>query len=274
MNPLVDTERAAAEPEASRPEVRHHVFLGVAALVFTASAALTLLGSMSMSAMGAVPMPGGWSLSMVWLRACGQTWPGVAASFLDMWIVMMVAMMLPSFVPMLWRYRESVLAAWGGRSVAAFTAWICAGYFAVWTALGVVVFATGVALAAVDLHVAAAARAIPIAGGLVVTAAGALQFSEWKARRLACCRLSLKDAATRTAWRHGLRLGLHCLSCCAGLTAILLVVGVMDWRAMLLVTVAITAERLAPDGRRVAHATGAIAMGGGLFLLVQATGLV
>jgi predicted metal-binding membrane protein len=35
----------------------------------------------------------------------GQTWPGAAASFLGMWVVMMVAMMLPSLVPMLRRYR-------------------------------------------------------------------------------------------------------------------------------------------------------------------------
>jgi len=38
----------------------------------------------------------------------GQTWPGAAASFLGMWVVMMVAMMLPSLVPMLSRYREAV----------------------------------------------------------------------------------------------------------------------------------------------------------------------
>jgi predicted metal-binding membrane protein len=31
-----------------------------------------------------------------------------AASFLGMWVVMMVAMMLPSLVPMLWRYRQAV----------------------------------------------------------------------------------------------------------------------------------------------------------------------
>jgi predicted metal-binding membrane protein len=31
------------------------------------------------------------------------------ASFLGMWVVMMVAMMLPSFVPMLSRYREAVV---------------------------------------------------------------------------------------------------------------------------------------------------------------------
>jgi hypothetical protein len=61
-----------------------------------------------MSAMGGMPMPGGWTMSMVWMRLPEQTWPGAAASFLGMWIVMMVAMMLPSLVPMLWRFRQAI----------------------------------------------------------------------------------------------------------------------------------------------------------------------
>ena len=76
-------------------------FLGVCALLFIASAAGTIVWCTSMSAMGGMPMPGGWTMSMVWMRMPGQTWPGAAASFLGMWIVMMVAMMLPSLVPML-----------------------------------------------------------------------------------------------------------------------------------------------------------------------------
>ena len=53
-------------------------------------------------------MPGGWTMSMAWMRMPGQTWLGAAASFLGMWVGMMVAMMLPSLVPVLWRYREPV----------------------------------------------------------------------------------------------------------------------------------------------------------------------
>jgi hypothetical protein len=34
-----------------------------------------------MSAMGEMPMPGGWTMSMAWMRMPGQTWPGAAASF-------------------------------------------------------------------------------------------------------------------------------------------------------------------------------------------------
>ena len=83
-------------------------FFGVSALLFAASAAVTIVWCASMSAMGEMPMPGGWTMSMAWMRMPGQTWPGAAASFLGMWVVMMVAMMLPSLVPMLWRYRQAV----------------------------------------------------------------------------------------------------------------------------------------------------------------------
>jgi predicted metal-binding membrane protein len=70
-----------------------------------------------------------------------------------------------------------------------------------------------------------------------------------------------------------LRLGLHCACSCAAPTAVLLVGGVMDLRAMAVVTAAITAERLAPDGARVARAAGAIAIGAGLLLIGRAAGL-
>ena len=55
--------------------------------------------------------------------------------------------------------------------------------------------------------------------------------------------------------------------------AILLVVGVMDLRAMAVVTIAITLERVAPDGQRIARAIGAVVVGAGLLLIAQAAGL-
>ncbi|HWS72596.1 MAG TPA: DUF2182 domain-containing protein, partial [Thermoanaerobaculia bacterium] len=95
--------RRVASGQSSR-----RAFFGVSVLLFAASAAVTIVWCASMSAMGEMPMPGGWTMSMTWMRMPGQTWPGAAASFLGMWVVMMVAMMLPSLVPMLQRYRESV----------------------------------------------------------------------------------------------------------------------------------------------------------------------
>jgi predicted metal-binding membrane protein len=242
-------------------------FLGVAALLFAASGAVTIGWCASMSGMGGMPMPGGWTMSMAWMRMPGQTWTGAASSFLGMWVVMMVAMMLPSLVPMLRRYREAV-GGEGEARLGRLTALVGAGYFLVWTLLGAAAFPVGAALAAVEMRQPALARAAPVAGGVVVLVAGALQLTAWKARQLACCREAPGGRALAadagTAWRHGLRLGLHCGLCCAGPMAVLLVLGVMELRAMALVGAAITAERLAPRGERVARALGLLAVGVGI----------
>jgi predicted metal-binding membrane protein len=260
--------------------VSQRAFFGVSALLFAASTAVTIVWCASMSAMGEMPMPGGWTMSMAWMRMCGQTWPNAAASFIGMWVAMMAAMMLPSFAPMLWRYRQAVGRA-GEMRLGWLTALVGAGYFFVWAVFGMAAFALGSALAALEMQLPALARAVPIASGVVVLIAGALQFTAWKAHHLACCRatpghglkLQALQADAGTAWRHGLRLGLHCSTCCGGLTAILLVMGVMDLRVMAAVTAAITVERLAPVGERVAKVIGAVVVVAGLVLIVRAMGL-
>jgi len=246
----------------------------VAALLFAASTAATIVWCASMSAMPAMPMPGGWTMSMAWMRMPGQTWPGAAASFVGMWTVMMAAMMMPSLVPMLVGYRRAV-GERGGRRLERLTALVGAGYFVVWIALGVAVYPLGVALAGVEMRQAALSRLAPIAVGAIVLLAGVVQLTGWKARQLSCCRGAPGPgraiaADTGAAWRHGLRLGLRCAACCGGLMAILLVTGVMDLRAMVVVTAAITVERLAPAGRSAARAVGVVAVAAGLVLLVRA----
>jgi predicted metal-binding membrane protein len=251
------------------------VFLGVSALLFAASAVVTIVWCASMSAMGGMVMPGDWTMSMAWMRRPGQTWPVAAASFLGMWVVMTAAMMLPSLVPMLWRYRRAVGRA-GGTRLGRLTALVGAGYFLVWTVFGMAAFPLGVALAAVEMQRPPLARAVPLAVAVVVLIAGALQFTAWKARQLACCRQAPARALppdAGTAWRHGLRLGLHCSHCCGSLMVILLVIGVMDLLAMTLVATAITVERLVPAGARVAHAIGTVVVAAGLFMIARAAGL-
>jgi predicted metal-binding membrane protein len=352
-------------------------FLGVSALLFAASAALTIVWCSSMSAMGDMPTPGvctrpahgvdlagGHPIAATgsvsasaaaghrrgslradhpgesWMRMPGQTWPGAAASFVGMWVVMMVAMMMPSLVPMLSRYRQAVgrtaaapptspferrrglavaLRAEADKATASsaeaprrrvetrlgrLTALVGVGYFVVWTVFGAAAFPLGAALTAIVMQHPSPARAVPIAVGVVVLIAGALQFTTWKARHLACCREASASARAGdgasfgetwpkrlpaaeggplrgrtlpgdagTAWRHGLRLGLHCSCACSGLMAILLVVGVMDLRVMAVVTAAITVERLAPAGERIARAIGAVVVAAGLFMIARAAGL-
>jgi predicted metal-binding membrane protein len=246
-----------AAPEALR---RLPVLPGIGLLLFATAAAATIAGSLSMQDMGEVPMPGGWTLSTAWMPMCGQSWAEAAASFTGMWVVMMVAMMLPALLPQLRHCRPGLAAAAG------------AGYFLVWTTLGLIIFALGAAVTQALLQMNTVARTVPVLSGVVVLLAGVFQFTAWKARHLACCRQSPKSLPSQaiSAWRHGLRLGQHCICSCAGLTAMLLVMGVMDLRAMALVTAALTAERLAADGQRVARAAGAAMFVAGLLITARA----
>lgn len=258
--------------------ISQRAFFGVSALLFAASVATTIVWCASMSTMAAMPMPGGWAMSMAWMRMPGQSWPAAAVAFVGMWSVMMMAMMLPSLLPMLWRYRQAVGGA-GQAPLGLLTAVVGLGYFSVWVALGLVAFPFGVALTSLEMQMPTLARAVPATTGVIVVAAGVFQFSAWKAHHLACCREAPMrgcdlGASAGTAWRHGLRLGLHCSYCCANLTAILLVIGVMDLRAMAVVTAAITAERLLPAGRNIARVVGVVIVGAGLLLLAQAGGML
>ena len=213
-----------------------------------------------------------------WMRMPGQTWLDAAASFEAMWVVMMIAMMLPALVPMLWHYRKALATA-GALRLGWPTALVGVGYFFVWAMLGVAVFPAGAMLETLEMQMPALARAVALAAGGVVLIAGALQFTAWKSYYLACCRKEEvcgheSGTDTGSAWRHGLRLGLRCSACCGNLMVVPLAVGVMDLSAMVAVTVAIAAERLVRQGERLAHAIGAVLVGVGLFLIARAVALI
>ncbi len=250
-------------------------FLGVAGLLFAAAAAATALWWESMSAMEGMPMPGGWTMSMAWIPMCGQTWLVTAASFVGMWTVMMVAMMLPSLVPMLMRYRHAVDGA-GKAHLGPLTALVGVGYFIVWAVLGAAVFLPGARLAAAVMEEPLLASAVPLASGVVVAFAGMVQFTEWKLRRVAhcheapgCCNRPLRSEPG-AALRHGLRLGVRCSIRCSNFTVILLVMGVMDLHVMAFVTAALSAERLLPASESVVGGIGIVVVSAGVLLIARA----
>jgi predicted metal-binding membrane protein len=265
----VSTAHAVAAVGGPSAQAPARAFLGVAALVFLAAASVTVMQCASMTGMGGVDMPGGWRMSMAWMRMPGSGWAAACGSFLGMWLAMMIAMMLPSLAPVLRGYC-------GGRTLPAVLAVL--GYLMVSSVLGIGIFAGGALFAALAMQRPLVAQAAPLAAGLVVMAAGCVQLSSWKARHLDCCReaggRSLPLAASAiSAWRRGARLGLHCSCCCSPHTAVLLVAGIMDLRAMAAVSLMITAERLLSTGASIARRAGALAVGAGLLLTAHAAGL-
>jgi predicted metal-binding membrane protein len=240
------------------------------ALLFIGSAAATIFLCNSMSG-GALFRT---SPSMAWMRMGDQTWAGAAATFLAMWSLMMVAMMVPALAPMLTTFRRSVRMRDEER-LAAPTVAAGAAYFLVWSAVGLVAWPIGVALTQAAQRSAAVARALPIAAAVAVLAAGAIQLSPWKIRQLRRCREE-PDCCRRlrgeigVAWRHGLHLGLHCVRCCLPFTLVLVATDVMNLGVMAAVTAAIALERFAPGAERVARALGGVTLALGVVLLVRA----
>jgi predicted metal-binding membrane protein len=252
-------------------------FYGAVALVVATSAAATLAWCAPMQTLDGMRMAGGSMDSTSWAWARGATSLAAAASFLGMWVSMTPAMMLPSLAPSLWRYREAVASS-GATHPDRLTVVAALAYLCVWTMAGEGVLLVGAALTEFAAQVPLLAGAAPLASGLTVVAMGVVQRSGWKARQLARCGCHSASGGplppdARSAWRHGVRLGVDCVRCCANLMAILLATGPMDLRAMGLVTGMITLERLSPAGSRAARVTGGVAVGAGALLLTRALGL-
>jgi predicted metal-binding membrane protein len=225
---------------------------------------------------GGMQMPGHWAMSMAWMRMPGQSWAGSYLSFTFMWLVMMVAMMLPSLVPNLVKYRGRV-AYFDDARAAALTAMVAAGYFAVWTCIGATAYPFGVAVAAQAMQSAPIARSEPFAAGAALVFAGWFQCSKGKTRQLERCRAAATcctklPRGMADAWRHGLRLGADCGLCCCGLMIALLALGVMNLAAMIAIAAAITVERVAERPMLPARLAGILLIALGSLALLGALG--
>jgi predicted metal-binding membrane protein len=191
--------------------------------------------------------------------------------FIAMWAAMMVAMMLPSSLPILLVYRRTL--AFRGEPGLAFALWsLGAAYFAVWTAFGVVAYLGGLGIAAAAMRSEAVARSVPLATGLALVVAGAYQLTPWKSACLRHCRDPLRLIAAHLGGgrRGAVALGLHhgafCAGCCSGLMVVQLSLGIMSVAAMIAVAAVIAAEKLLPQGLAIARGAGVAAIAAGFFL--------
>jgi predicted metal-binding membrane protein len=232
MTHLLQHKNSADRKEGTLPAE----FISVCIIAFVAGGSVTAYFCRSMCC--EMKMPGGWTMSMMWMRMSGQTWAASATSFLFMWLAMMLAMMMPSALLMFLKTRRQ----WTSLCCMA------SGYFAIWLAAGVIIYVPGVAFATLAMRSELFSRTVPLLLGVSLIVAGVTQFTRWKMKHLFRCRSPLGCITScpqhETSFRLGCKQGTACCVCCAAPMTIQLTLGIMNPLIMIVIAIVITAEKL------------------------------
>ncbi|MEM7211094.1 MAG: DUF2182 domain-containing protein [Pseudomonadota bacterium] len=198
---------------------------------------------------------------------CLQVGGGVALELypavLTMWLLMSVAMMLPTAIPTIDLYvRLSRRMEVGrGARILLFTL----GYILAWSAFGVIAAAAQIGLGNLPVET------LPplIGGGAILILAGTYQLSALKQKCLDLCRNPLLFFMSR--WTEtipgtlalGIRHGIICIGCCWALMLLMFIGGTMNLLWMALLGLAMLAEKIVPGAARFGrHAGGLMIVSG------------
>jgi predicted metal-binding membrane protein len=207
-----------------------------------------------------------------------EGWAGVASfiAFTGMWLIMMIAMMLPSSYPTLLLHRTVYRKRNPNASAGTFL--FALGYFLVWTASGVFFYLGYILIGGMRSHIPGSDVAILRAAGVALILSGMYQCSWLKRACLKHCQNPLHFVMEH--WRDGnigsLRMGaahgVYCFGCCWGLMVILFVMGVMHLGWMAAVGALILIEKVLPSGKWIPNAIGAVfVVVGGVVVLFPET---
>ncbi len=210
------------------------------------------------------------------LRAalCGPTGPwgaAEAALVFAMWSAMVLAMMLPSALPMIATYADiAETAATKGEPVVP-TAVLIGGFTAVW--LGFALAATALQGLATAARGADVPASLPLSGALFILA-GLYQFSALKHACLNQCQRPFPFFFanwTDQPWgvmKLGLRQGAYCVGCCWAMMGLMFAVGTMNVLWMAALGILMTIEKMAPA--RFSRGLGVVLTGTGSALVLAA----
>ncbi len=189
--------------------------------------------------------------------------PLEAALFVVGWVLMIIAMMLPSSVPLVMTFAALVgRRQRPGRLVVL----LLLGYLVVWGAFGL-----GAWVADRGIH--AAVDALPwlaehpqLIIGTTLLAAGLWQFSPLRERCLEACRSPLGfvvhrwrgTAEYRESFAMGVAHGAFCVGCCWSLMLVMFGVGLGSLPAMLVLGGLTAIEKNLPSGRRLTRPLGVV----------------
>ena len=193
-----------------------------------------------------------------------------------MWLVMMVAMMVPSVAPTLLAFARINRTRRERQGPFVPTGVFFAGYLAAWAAFSLAATVAQWGLHSATLVSSAMVLQSPALAGVLLVATGVFQMTPFKEACLSRCRSPL--GFVLASWRDGLggafRMGLlqgtYCVGCCALLMALLFVNGVMNVGWMLVLTAFVLVEKTAPRAAWTRRAAGVLLLAWGGWLLLAA----
>jgi predicted metal-binding membrane protein len=192
--------------------------------------------------------------------------PWTATEFglgLAMWVVMMVAMMVPTAAPMTLMYAAVARKAAAQHNPLAPTFVFVTGYIAMWTAFSLVATIAQLFLEKAALLSPMMVSRSAMFGAALLIAAGIYQFTPLKNACLRNCRTPAHFLSRywRTgnlgAFRMGLRLGVYCVGCCWILMGLLFVGGVMNLLWIAAIAIFVLLEKTIPFGEVSGRVAGA-----------------
>jgi predicted metal-binding membrane protein len=231
---------------------RDRVILGAALAALSVLAWASLLAWSGSAAGASLPHDGGSGPAAL-----------QASLFTVGWTLMIVAMMLPSSIPLVLTFAALI----GRRSQPRLlVALLLTGYLATWAAfgLGAWVLDRGVHVAVDALPWLAAHPQLIV--GSTLLAAGLWQFSPLRDRCLDQCRTPLGfvvarwrgTSERREAFAMGVAHGAFCVGCCWSLMLVMFGVGLGSVTAMLVLGAITAAEKNLPWGRRISRPLGVL----------------
>jgi predicted metal-binding membrane protein len=251
------TARSAVR--VARPEAPSAAVLGLAAAAWLAVVAIAASPWAMYFGHGALEGIGGH--------------PWAVATLAAGWVLMVMAMMLPSSLPLLGLFAR-VVARREDRGW--LQAILVGAYLVVWLVTGIVMHVGDLAIHTLVDHWGWLGRNTWIIAAGTLALAGGYQFTAVKARCLKRCRTP--QSFIRRHWRGGepamdaLRMGLdhgvYCVGCCWALMLVMFSIGVANIAWMLTLTGVMVVERTTRIGLRMRAPVGAWLLAGALLAVL------
>ena len=184
-----------------------------------------------------------------------------ALPYVSGWVLMTVAMMLPTTLPLLAIFGR---ITYGRPDRGLLVTLLIIGYLSIWTAFGLLAHAADMALHAIVAGSALLSFNGWMVGATVLAFAGLFQFSGLKYRCLEKCRTPFSfvnehwrgRAERRQSFLLGVHHGLFCVGCCWAIMLLMFVVGAGSVGWMLAIGAVMAIEKNVAWGRRLSAPLG------------------